>query len=418
MPTLISEFDDESQFIDIFNTSGTPGTPAGGNVAKFGQEERNTDIFAPPAGTPAASTTETTTLAPANPANPAASTTPGKETLLEEADLLGGSPEGDEEKKGPGRPPKYDFTDMTGYFEDRTKNGVFVPLEVENESGEVVAFVPKTPEEYDEFIQYQVEHKFKAGEKDLDQRWYESKSPAWQAVAQYAEKVNHPMELTPFLKGVEQLETVASLNEGEIDGAEKLVRISLGKSGQPQELIDTHIEALKTTNKLVETAQKLKPAMLQAEQQQLIKLQKEADQRDRDYRQMVVDIRNNAIKAIDSPLGKESLKKEEKLAIYELIAEPSPDTKGYAIFDKIDELFDKKDFDKLRKVALLLSNEEAFTKYMTSVAVEKTGAELQRRLRVAGEGRATGRDTGQEPPKGGSQPAQPSYKPQPRFGRG
>lgn len=130
----------------------------------------------------------------------------------------------EEKKEGPGRKPKYDFTGMTGYFEDRIKSGKFVPIEEEDEKGNKTHFIPKTPEDFDEVIDIQVNYKFDQAKTELNKKWYETKSPAWQAVAKYAELVDDPTEIVPFLQGIQIIESVSDMNENEIDGAEKIIR--------------------------------------------------------------------------------------------------------------------------------------------------------------------------------------------------
>lgn len=404
----------ESQFVDLFNSPTDTSGAASGSTPKFGMSEQSVDLFNPSlteTTTLTPSTTDTTTLAPST-------TETTTQKPLDEVDLLGGS--GNEEgKTGPGRPPKYDFSDLSGYFEDRTKKGLFAPVKITDDKGEEIDFIPKTPEEFDEVIQMQIDHKLGEAIQDVDKQWYGSKSPAWQLVAKYAENVTHPSELLPMIQGVQTIESIAKVDESQVEGAEQLVRMQLLKTGNPQELVDAQVEALKTTNKLVETAQKIKPAMLQQEQQQMARLQQDQQRQIDDYRNMVVDIRDNAIKAIEQPLGKEKLKQDEKAAIYELIAVPDEATRGYGIFNKIDELFDKKDFDKLRKIALLLTNEESFTKYVTAGVQEKVAEGLQKKLRIASENRgtsATDTATGNTSKPVIRQPYTSNTKP--RFGRG
>lgn len=404
----------ESQFVDLFNSPTDTSGAASGSTPKFGMSEQSVDLFNPSlteTTTLTPSTTDTTTLAPST-------TETTTQKPLDEVDLLGGSGK-EEGKTGPGRPPKYDFSDLSGYFEDRTKKGLFAPVKITDDKGEEIDFIPKTPEEFDEVIQMQIDHKLGEAIQDVDKQWYGSKSPAWQLVAKYAENVTHPSELLPMIQGVQTIESIAKVDESQVEGAEQLVRMQLLKTGNPQELVDAQVEALKTTNKLVETAQKIKPAMLQQEQQQMARLQQDQQRQIDDYRNMVVDIRDNAIKAIEQPLGKEKLKQDEKAAIYELIAVPDEATRGYGIFNKIDELFDKKDFDKLRKIALLLTNEESFTKYVTAGVQEKVAEGLQKKLRIASENRgtsATDTATGNTSKPVIRQPYTSNTKP--RFGRG
>ena len=96
-------------------------------------------------------------------------------TMPEDVDILG-------ENKKPGRKPKYDFSDMSGYFEDRIKAGKFVPVEEDTAEGKKL-FIPKTPEEFDEVIDLQISHKIEEERRKLEQSWYQSKSPAWKMIS-------------------------------------------------------------------------------------------------------------------------------------------------------------------------------------------------------------------------------------------
>lgn len=311
--------------------------------------------------------------------------------------------------------PKYDFSDTSGYFEDRFKNGKFVPIEQVGEDGKPINFVPKTPEEFDEVIDLQVNYQLQQRTKELEKNWYTSKSPAWQAVAKFAEMTDDPTEIVPFLQGIRTMESVGELDPTDLTGAEKIVRARLEQRGDDEDVIAETIDSLKTTDKLVSAAQKYKPLIMQQEKQQLTQMLAEKNQQDQDYRQMVVTIRENAIKAIEAPIfGKQNLKQEEKAAIYDMIAEPQPETKGYRIYTAIDELFEKGDFGKLKKIALILSNEDALLDYISTGAATKTAEKLQKQLRVSTEGRAssTSSDSGDE-----RRIQRNQYSNTPRFGK-
>jgi hypothetical protein len=138
---------------------------------------------------------------------------------------------------------------------------------------------------------------------------------------------------------------------------------------------------------------------------------------DRQYQQLVSEIRDNALKSIESPLfGKTKLKNEEKAAIYDLIAEPEEQTQGYGIYTVIDQLFDKKNFEALKEVALLLSNRDAFLNYLGINVANATAAGLERKLRLAGESRASsGNDFHEENQQ--ARVNRNQFKTKPSFGR-
>lgn len=422
---------DENTLVDMFSAPGVQGSQKQDGT-RFGQEEVNIDLFgkdSPPQGgadpnKPVDDNAEGATGEDGK-AKPEGAADPNKK---KEGEGEGEVENPDDPNKQvdildipvkPGRKPKYDFSDMSGYYQDRVKNKKFVAIEEEDDSGNKVLFVPKTPEEFDEVIDIQVNHRLEQERKSLEQKVFEGKSPAWKAVIQFAEMVDDPTQMLPFLTGVKNIQSVANLNPEEIDGAEAIVRARLEQAGDPEEVIESQIEALKTTDKLISTAKQYKPVILQQEQQALAAQVKEQKQREQEYVQIVSNIRENAVKAIEQPIfGKHKLKQEEKAAIYDLIGEPASDTQGYGIYSAIDNLFDKGDFDTLRQVALLLAKKDSFFNYVNAQAANSTAASLQKKLSVAAESRnSSGKDfTNLDPDTPIVQRNQ--YSKQVRFGRG
>lgn len=377
----------EQVYADLFGDSAVKGAKTG---VHFGAENKeDIDILSTTDTTTVSSTTDTTTVLESTTDTTTQPSTTDTTTL--DTDILG--TEGKKEKETPGRKPKYDFSDASGYFEDRMKTGKFVKIEEDTEDGKRL-FIPKTPEDFDEVIDMQVNYKLEQERKSLAEKLYNSKSPAWQAVLKYSELVDDPSEVLPFIVGVKNIDSVKDLDPSDIDSAEKIVRTRLEQRGESVDIIDEQIESLKTTDKLVSTAQKYKPVILQEESQRLSQMMQEQKLQEEEYRETVMSIKDNAIKAIEAPIfGKQKLKQEEKAIVYELIAVPSEESGGYPIYSAIDELFQRGDFETLKQVALLVAKKENFLGYVSSGAADKTAEGLQKKLRVANESRAGGSDT-------------------------
>lgn len=288
----------------------------------------------------------------------------------------------DEDKAKLGRKPKYNFSDISGYFEDRIKNKKFVPIEEERD-GKTTTFIPKTPEEFDEFIDLQLSHKFSEREKEIESNIYESKSPAWKAILKYSELTNDISEVLPFLQNVQNVENIANLDPTEEVDAEKLVRYKMSITGDSEELINDQIEALKQSNKLIATGERLKPLLIQQEEQKLAQLQQEKINQTLNYQRIVDDYRTSAISEIEKPLFNQKLKKEEQALIYELIAQPDSQQGGYAIYSAIDKMYETKDFESLKMIALLTTNKEKFLDYIKKDVKGDVAESLQRKLKVA-----------------------------------
>lgn len=371
---------DQNALVDMFPdiAKATTGVqaPLGG---KFGMsEDMESNIFPPPA----ASTTEQTTQVPE--VTDTKEVTPPKEgeEQRQEADILN--------TETPPAPTATPLTDLSGYYQDRLKSGKFVAIEETDEKGNVIPFIPKTAEEYDEVLELQIQHRLSEARKDLEKKWYDTKSPAWKAVSQYAELVDDPTQLIPFLQGVRTIQSVSGIDENDIEGAERIVRIRMEQAGEPENIIKDNIESLKTTDRLVKVAKEYKPMILQQEQQQIAADMRQKQEADRKYNQLMHEIKDGAIKALEQPIfGKQKLKQEEKAAIYDLIGEPEEESQGFGIYSAIDQLFDKRDFETLRQIALFLTKKDAFYNYLGTNVANQTAASLQNKLRLAGEARSS-----------------------------
>ena len=395
---------------DLFPSEETTNNRPLGAPVRFGSGGAGeADIFS-------TSTTESTTIAisttDSTTVNPTQSSTTDTSTEApkQDADILGV-----DTKIKPTTSPS--ITGLSEYFEDRLKAGKFVAIDDTNEKGETIKFIPKTPEEFDEVIDIQVNYKLDQRKKEIENSWYQSKSPAWQAVARYAEMTNDPSEILPFIQGVKTVDSVSALDPTDIASAEQIVRARMEQRGETDDIINEQIDALKTTDKLIPTAQKYKPIILQEEKNYLSQMVQEKKAREEEYLKDIEEISNTAIKTIDSPLfGKYKLKQDEKAAIYQLIGAPSPETKGYAIYNMIDNLFEKRDMETLRQVAFLLTKKDSFHTYSSQAGSDRTAAGLQRQLRVANDSRSSTSDNSSTDEGEAQTVKRTQYTP--KFGRG
>jgi len=402
METNVKDINQDA-LIDLF-----PGIGQTNQIApvNFGMQEHNLDMFAKQR-----STTEETTLPPSTTEETTLAPSTTEETTLApdgNADILG------ESKKLQQQP----LTDLSSYYQERIKNGKFIAVDEIDKDGNKVSFIPKTAEEYDEVLELQINYRLDEAKKQMESAWYNSKSPAWKAVSQYAEMVDDPSQVIPFLQGVKTIQSVANLDENTPEGAEAIVRTRMEQKGEPEEIVTSQIDALKTTDKLVATAKQYKPLIIQQEQQYLGQMIQAEQEQQKQYIQLVTDIRENALQAIEKPIfGKTKLRQDEKAAIYDLIAEPSEETQGYGVYTAIDNLFEKKDFETLKEIALLLAKKDAFYNYLGTSVANQTAASLEKKLRLAGDThKASGNDFDEEERRPSVQRNQ--FNKKPSFGRG
>jgi hypothetical protein len=377
---------DTNAFADLFGGPNTQQQQSPG--VKFGMEELSADILGD-----STTTTEQTTAAPTTttdqttqvPLTTTEQTTlvPGEEEIKVEADILDG---GKGPKTGKEAPKKAEIQGLSEYFQQRMKEGKLVAVNDVDEKGNKVAFIPKTAEDFDEVIQIQVDHRIEKAKEEINNQWYTAKSPAWKAIAQYAEYVDDPTQLIPFLQGVRTIQSVAQINENEVDGAEQIVRTRMEQRGDPEEVITQQIEALKTTGTLVNTAKAYKPVIVQQEQHYLAQQVQQRKAEEQEYNALVNDIAMKAYASLEQPIfGKQKLKKEEQALVYDLIGQPSEEHQGYALYTAIDKLFDNRDFETLKQVALLVGKKDSFYSYLGADIATKTATGLQRKLQAAAE---------------------------------
>lgn len=266
------------------------------------------------------------------------------------------------------------FDTVRSIFEDLIKSNQLLPLADDK---------LETAEDIQALVYSNVMHKVDELRNDENNAWYASKSPAWRAVAEFSEKAQHPSELIPFIQSVQTIEKVADLDPKTEEDAEKIVRMALLSRKEPQDIIDDTISTYKDNGKLTNLAEKYQPAIIQAEQAKLAAETARQQREEQEHYQMITHIHEEAVKVLETPfLGKHKMKKEEKAAIYNMIAAPDENTGGYRIFSEIDNLYETKNFDKLRKIALLLQDEKAYDFYLGIDTVAKNTEGLLRKIKT------------------------------------
>ncbi len=219
----------------------------------------------------------------------------------------------------------------------------------------------------------------------INETFYESKSPAWQAVMKYSEMVKSPQELIPFLEVVDDIEYINNLDLNDETHQEEIIRGAQSVKGLPKETIEQDIADYKARGILKDRAEILKPVLdnyNNARAQQII-----ADKQNEEYRKQQILEQHYATieqEIINSPdIGGVKLKKEDRTIIASTLI---PDnTGGLPIFTLIDNLFSTGRFDILSKIALLASNEQSFDNYYLSSSHQKVSEQLQRTLRNSNE---------------------------------
>lgn len=264
--------------------------------------------------------------------------------------------------------------DLKGYFEERIKNGIFKAFEDEK---------LETAEDVDALIEANFADKLETIKEEFSNNWYESKSNAWKFVAQYAENLQNPQDLLPIIQGVQTIEQVSALDPENLEQAELIVRTALARKNEPSSIIEEQISTFKDSNKLQKLAADYKPLLVKEEQENLQRIDNQRRIQEYNDLQMIQSIHNNAVQDLEQPfLGKHKLKKEEKAAIYDLIAQPDEQFGGYKIFTAIDKLYETGNFKKLNEIALLINNENAHRNYLGVTLGDNMEEKLMRKLKL------------------------------------
>lgn len=261
------------------------------------------------------------------------------------------------------------------YFEARIKEGKFLPFE----DGEI-----KTLEDVDALIELNFEHKLSEIGDQVRTSAYNNMSQAWRFVLENSEKFSTPAELIPLLQGVDNIDTVSSFDPTDENQAEMLVRMALKRRGEPSEIVEEQINTFKENKSLVKLATQYQPILVNEENQRLIQMRRQQEIKELADLDMIKRIHDNAITNLETPfLGKHKLKQEEKAEIYKLVAQPQRELGGgYKIFEAIDNLYEKNDFDTLKEIALLLSNKDSYRKYMGVSVGNQVAEGLMRKLKT------------------------------------
>ena len=292
--------------------------------------------------------------------------------------------------------------DIKSYFDAKIKEGTFLPLE----DGKM-----DTPEDIDALIEANFSHKIEEIQDNVARNWYETKSEAWKYIAANAERFDNPADLIPLLTGVSNIETISSLDPNDESQAETIVRLALSNRNESPDVIEEQITMFKEAKKLESMAGKYQPLLVKEENNRLAEISRQKDATDAANEQMIKAIHQDAVSILETPfLGKHKMTNEEKAGIYDLIAEPTERGGGYKIFTGIDALYETKDFDTLREIALILHNKKAHRHYLGVTIGSENAENVMRKLKTTNTGStSTEADTPeqprlqrQSPPKNGS----------------
>lgn len=245
----------------------------------------------------------------------------------------------------------------------------------------------ETKKDLQDLLDANFNHRIESQQKEIYDGVFKSMTPAFQMVAQYATQVDSPAELLPLLQSTSSAERFAKLDEANPIHQELIVRERMRLNGDTDEIIDQEIADLKDRAKLAEKAKVYKPVVQGFYEKQTQQLLATKQREEQEYFQTVQANDQHIRKVLDSDsLDGIKLKNPHKGIVYELLAIPREEYGGgVGIYSVIDTLFQKGQFDKLAKIALLVGDEKAFEEvYGTKLRMANADNTI-RKLNTAGQ---------------------------------
>ena len=251
-----------------------------------------------------------------------------------------------------------------------------------NEKNEVI--LPTTQQELLELMDENLETINQNSYQEVEQNFYQTKSPVWQQLLKYSETARSLDEVVPLFAAMQDMETIQTLDTNNEAHQEHIIRQYGLINGLDAETIDADIEDYKERGKLQERAEKLKPGLdrynEQRVQQELVKKQQEDQQKQyllqTHYNNVVENVMNK------KEIGGIKLKNEHRQYVASTLV-PDDNIGGLPIYTLVDNLLQKGDFDTLARIALLATNPQVHDSYYSAKAANETAAGLQRTLRTA-----------------------------------
>lgn len=235
-----------------------------------------------------------------------------------------------------------------------------------------------------ELLQANDQEKVKIYEEEAKKQFFGSMTPAMQTVAQYAQHIQNPAELIPFLEAMDNVAYSYELDADNADHHEAIVSNMLSIQGLSNDAIESEIKDLKERDKLADRAKALKPTLDRYNEQQVAIM---AQQKQKEYQQEQAKWKKYQEtvfeKVVKSPtVGGLKLKKQDRDLAYAALAHAVPN-RGLGIYTIIDSLIENGDFDTLTELALLGTNKKNYYDYIGTSIKAEVAEETQRKLRTS-----------------------------------
>lgn len=260
------------------------------------------------------------------------------------------------------------------------KEGKLMPME--DEQGQLIPI--KTKADLIDLIDRNNEY-FQQNSLDIAQKqFYETKSPVWQTLLQYAENARDIKEIAPLFNAIQDYQASTTYDLDNEAHQEEMVRIYSQMKGLDPKTIEEDIDDLKDRNKLKDRATQLKPSIEKYNEQRVNTILAQKQQEEEATAKVLQTHYNNVIENIIKPeeVGGFKLTNEHRQMVASTLV-PDSTIGGLPIFTIINNLLEEGKFDTLMKISLMALDPTNFDNYYSSKVSTKVASDLQRRLRTA-----------------------------------
>ena len=289
--------------------------------------------------------------------------------------------EKDNVKEKPGGRPKekLDTTDL---------NSISILIEAGkiqpwvNDNNEVI--MPTTRQELIELMDDNFNTFNETSLQEINDQFYQTKSPVWQTLLRYSETAKSFDEVAPLFSAMQEASEIESLDIKDVTHQEYIVRKFSLIQGLDEATIEADILDLKERGKLEERAERMKPGLEKFTQTQI---QKEIAQKEQSELLKQQKVQNHINSVIENVVSKKEIsgvkiKEDHKRYIASTLV-PDSSLGGLPLYTIIDNLLSQGKFDVLSRIALLATNPELHDNYFGAKTANQVAASLQRTLRTA-----------------------------------
>lgn len=279
-----------------------------------------------------------------------------------------------------GRPPKENLTKTDlNTIKILIDSGQIQPW-VDDKTNTVI--LPQTKEELIELMNQNIETISENNYRTVEDQFYTSKSPVWQALLQQSEKARSFDDVAPLFQKIQTYEAGVALDLENIEHQEEVIKQNGLIQGVPISAIMSDIADLKERGKLKERAEAIKPNLDKYNELQIqndIIARENRERADAIAYQTHID---NVINRIIIPKDIAGIKfKDEHKQLIASTLIPDESIGGLPIYAIIDNLVKRGEFEHLAQIALLATDRKSYSNYFGNQVANQVASGLQKKLR-------------------------------------